>query len=357
MNMNIAVIDADLIGRKRHRFPNLVCMKLSGYHKARGDSVALKTDYDGLNAFDKVYIAKVFTDTEIPDGGIFGNPLELPNVEYGGTGFFYDAAPKLPDEIEHAMPDYHLYDSWLAERDKGGAEFKAYKDYSIGFLTRGCFRHCPFCVNRRSNKVVKHSPLTEFLDNSRKKICLLDDNFFGYDDWHDSLRELIDTGKPFHFKQGLDARLLDDEKTEMLFGAKYDGDYIFAFDDWQDHDLIEQKMQLIRRYHKGRQRVKFYTLCGYDRRGVYDETFWRRDLYELAYRMRMLRQYNFLPYVMRFEKYHESPYATCYVDISAYGNQPRMFNSGMGLVEFAIRHRGGKPSHPLNYELQKILEG
>ena len=31
--MNIAVIDADLIGRKRHRFPNLVCMKLSGYHK------------------------------------------------------------------------------------------------------------------------------------------------------------------------------------------------------------------------------------------------------------------------------------------------------------------------------------
>lgn len=27
----IAVIDADMIGRKKHRFPNLACMKLSGY--------------------------------------------------------------------------------------------------------------------------------------------------------------------------------------------------------------------------------------------------------------------------------------------------------------------------------------
>ena len=355
--MNIAVIDADLIGRKRHRFPNLVCMKLSSYHKSCGDNVTLKTDYDSLPAFDKVYIAKVFTDTPIPSGDLFGNPLELPNVEYGGTGFYYDNAPKLPAEVEHSKPDYHLYDEWLSERDKGGTEFKAYKDYSIGFLTRGCFRHCPFCVNRRSNKVVKHSPLAEFLDDSRRKICLLDDNFFGYENWRQDLQELIETGKPFHFKQGLDVRLLDDEKAELLFNARYDGDYIFAFDDWQDHELIEQKMQLIRRYYHCRQRVKFYTLCAYDRGGVYDESFWRKDLQELAARMRLLKKYDFLPYVMRFEKWKDSPYRTCYVDIAAYGNQPRFFGSGMGLVEFAVRHRNGKPSHPFNYELQSIIGG
>ena len=44
--MRIAVIDADLIGRKRHRFPNLACMKLAGYHRDAGDAVELKTDYD-----------------------------------------------------------------------------------------------------------------------------------------------------------------------------------------------------------------------------------------------------------------------------------------------------------------------
>ena len=41
--MNVAIIDADLNGRLKHRFPNLVCMKLSSYHKSRGDTIILKT--------------------------------------------------------------------------------------------------------------------------------------------------------------------------------------------------------------------------------------------------------------------------------------------------------------------------
>ena len=30
--MQVAIVDADLIGRKRHSFRNLVCMMLSGYY-------------------------------------------------------------------------------------------------------------------------------------------------------------------------------------------------------------------------------------------------------------------------------------------------------------------------------------
>ena len=113
-------------------------MKISGYHKDCGDCVQLKTDYDNLNEFDKVYISKVFTDTPINE-----NILKLPNVEYGGTGFYFDQAPDLPYEIEHYMPDYHLYDDWIEEQLSNGIpknQFKEYRDYSIGFLTRGCFR-------------------------------------------------------------------------------------------------------------------------------------------------------------------------------------------------------------------------
>ena len=87
--MRIAIIDADLIGRKRHRFPNLVCMKLSGYYKEQDFDVSLKLDYQNLQEYDKVFISKVFSDTPVPD-----EVLELPNVNYGGTGFFYDKAPK-----------------------------------------------------------------------------------------------------------------------------------------------------------------------------------------------------------------------------------------------------------------------
>ena len=119
IKIKVAVIDADLSGRKKHRFPNLVSMKISGYHKDCGDCVQLKTNYDNLDDFDKVYISKVFTDTPIDE-----NILKLPNVEYGGTGFYYDKASKLPDKIEHHMPDYHLYDDWVNAQIQNGISKK-----------------------------------------------------------------------------------------------------------------------------------------------------------------------------------------------------------------------------------------
>ena len=73
-------------------------MKLSGYYKELGNDVTLKMDYEDLEVFDKVYISKVFVQTEIP-----GEPkdksgkneitliewykdnqfLKQPNIEYG----------------------------------------------------------------------------------------------------------------------------------------------------------------------------------------------------------------------------------------------------------------------------------
>ena len=319
--MKIAIIDADLIGRSKHRFPNLVCMKLSGYYKEIGAEVELKTDYNNLAAYDKVYISKVFTDTPIDEG-----ILELPNVEYGGTGFFYDKAPKLPDKVEHHMPDYHLYDKWVNEQINNGGErndFKYYLDYSIGFLSRGCFRQCEFCVNKNYKKVEVHSPLDEFIDPIRKKICLLDDNFFGCSSWKDMLQQLQATGKPFQFKQGLDERLLTDEKCEWLFKSKYDGDYIFAFDNVADYDLIETKLKLLREYTD--KIPKFYTFCGFDRQDKWDNNFWKQDLWDLWKRIELLMEYQCLPYIMRFDRYQESLYRGTYINLAAWCNQPNAF--------------------------------
>src|SRR5690606_34927397 len=155
-----------------------------GYMKSQKYDVKLITDYEEIknNNFDKIYISKVFTDTNVPDW-----ILQLPNTEYGGTGFFYDKASPLPDYIEHHKPDYHLYDEWVKNQLKSGRgkplDYKYYTDYSIGFTTRGCFRKCEFCVNKNYNKVVLHSPIDEFLDEDRKYICLLDDNILGFSQW------------------------------------------------------------------------------------------------------------------------------------------------------------------------------
>ena len=97
--------------------------------------------------------------------------LNMKNVEYGGTGFYYDKAPKLPDDIEHIFPDYHLYDDFVKEQIKKGVkpkDLKEYTDVSIGFTTRGCIRQCKFCVNQNYKKASIHSRIEEFYDPTRK---------------------------------------------------------------------------------------------------------------------------------------------------------------------------------------------
>lgn len=342
--MKIGIIDADLLGRKKHRFPNLVCEKISAYWKEKGAEVELKLDYENLEEYDEVYISKVFTDTPVPrwiEEGIDMDNVKtnLPaNIHVGGTGFFFAKAPNLPDEIEHHMPDYHLYDDWInnelvkaeekalkenKEFDKTVylAQFREYLEYSIGFMTRGCFRKCPFCVNQKYNRVYNHSPLEEFFDKSRKKICLLDDNFFGCPNWKEMLQQLIDTKRPFKFKQGLDERLLTQEKIDMLFGSKYDGDYTFAFDNISDYDLIHKKLQMIRNNKKSnRNSIKFYVLVGFESTDYI-------DIENCFKRIELLFRYQCLPYVMRYQNKNEAPwkvskYRSLYVTIARWANQP-----------------------------------
>ena len=160
--MKIGIIDVDLLERDKHRFPNLACMKIAGYYKELGYNVELLMNYDELNEYDKVFISKVFTDTPINE-----EILKLNNVKYGGTGFFYDKAEPLPYEIEHHMPYYDLYKKWVDEQISNGkkkSEFDFYLNYSIGYMTRGCFRQCPFCVNKNYKQSLKHSPVKEFLN-------------------------------------------------------------------------------------------------------------------------------------------------------------------------------------------------
>lgn len=342
--MNIGIIDAEIIGKKKHRFPNLACMKISAYHKQKGCNVKLLLNYNDIPEYDEVYISKVFTDTPVPDG-----VLELPNVQYGGTGFFYDKAEPLPYEIEHIMPDYHLYDEWVEIQIQNGVTKKSlqyYTDFSIGFATRGCFRKCSFCVNKNYNKSVKQGSISEWVDKSRPHICLLDDNVLACADWREVFKELQATGKRFQFKQGCDERLLTDEKCEELFKkSKWIGDYIFAFDNYKDKEIIIQKLKLLRKHTK--KACKFYCFCGYNHNAeIYDNEFWAKDLYELFLRIEILMKYGCLPYIMRHANYEQSPFKGVYITIARWCNQPSFYKK-MSLREFCIAN--GKNSSAYKY--------
>ncbi len=312
--MKIGIFDADLLDNGT-RHPNLALMKISAYYKELGNEVELIQTYDeDLSEYEKFFISKVFSFTKVPD-----KILKLKNLIKGGTGFFGINAPNLPDEIEHHKPDYQLYTDYVNSKIENGekrVKYADYLDYSIGFTTRGCFRKCDFCVNKKYDRPFLHSPVSEFLDENRPYIYLWDDNFLAYSGWKGILDELKKTNKPFQFRQGLDIRLMTDDKAKALSSVKYHGDYIFAFDHIEDKELIIRKLKLWRRYTN--KTTKLYVLCAYNSQ---DE----KDIENTFERIHILMKYGCLPYIMRYEDYNNSQFKTLYIQIARWCNQPQFF--------------------------------
>lgn len=72
----IGLIDVD-----SHNFPNLALMKISAYHKARGDNVEWCML---LKHYDIVYVSKIFGDEY---SNMDMTAIQADKIIYGGTGF------------------------------------------------------------------------------------------------------------------------------------------------------------------------------------------------------------------------------------------------------------------------------
>ena len=211
MMAKVGLIDVD-----SHNFPNLALMKLSAYHKARGDTV--EWWIGNLVHYDLVYKSRVFDDTYSKD---VYDVYNADRVICGGTG--YDLKNKLPDEVEHIYPDYGLY---------------GITDTAYGYLTRGCPRGCSFCIvaekeGRYSRKV---ADLSEFW-HGQKNIKLLDPNLTACRERMELLRQLADSKAWVDFTQGIDARLLTEEVVEALNAVKIKMLH-FAWDDMNQSEAV-----------------------------------------------------------------------------------------------------------------------
>lgn len=346
----IGIIDADLLDHGT-RHPNLALLKISAFCKEYGHQVRLITSYDELMSdgnpiitdcdYDILVISKVFKFTKIPS--FISLMIKQHLIFYGGTGFFEVNGPNLPNEVEHHAPDYTLYNEYI-EKVTGGDEklmkrrFDDYLNYSIGFTTRGCIRHCGFCVNRLLNKVVEWSPVSEFLDESRRNIYLWDDNIMAAPPkvFQKVIEDLQNTGKRFQFRQGMDIRLMTDKKAELLSKVKYHGDYIFAFDHYRmdnptERKQVEQTIKGLKVWRKHCDKsTKLYVLVAYDSQ---DET----DIEGTFFRIKTLMEYGCLPYIMRFEEYNNSRFKSMYTQLARWCNQPSFFKK-MSFRQYCVRN-------------------
>lgn len=271
--MKIAMIDVD-----GHNFPSLPLMKLSAWHKQKGDNVAW---YDPLTAWydppDLVYMTKVFTFT--PD---YPYPVNAEKVIRSGTGYHYpDGGRPLPDDIEHIYPDYSLYSEMC-------------NDMAYGFLTRGCPRGCEFCIVGQKEGMTskKVADLSEFW-RGQKYIKLLDPNMFACREWKGLAQQLIDSGAWIDFTQGCDIRIMTEEKTAYIKQMKIKQIH-FAWDRYEDKEKIVPKFQMFRE-QTGWKRWKMtvYVLVNFN-------TTLEQDLE----RIYILRDLGYTPYVMIYDKEH-----------------------------------------------------
>lgn len=363
--LNVGMIDADLLDNGT-KHPNLAQMKMSAYCKSRGHNVKLVLD-ENYDDYDILIVSQVFNYTKLPEKvqsiinqlncssleelntsiveeiSALENGVKVgPICSIGGTGFFPNGGRNLDDVIEHIMPDYHLYDDFVDMKELEGwnrTYYSDYLEYSIGFTTRGCFRKCSFCVNKKYDRAMKHSPVSEFMDVTRPKIYLWDDNILAFSGWESIIRELNATGKPFQFRQGIDIRLLTDKRAKVLAECRYHGDYIFAFDHIEDKEIITKRLHNWRKYCN--KTTKLYVLCAYDP-NVWQEK-WRnthlletmdeaqikqfelQDVVNTFERIKILMRYGCHPYIMRYQSYNDSHFRDIYIQLARWCNQPEFY--------------------------------
>lgn len=279
--VKVGLIDVD-----GHNFPNLALMRISAYHKARGDTV--EWWWSDFEHYDVVYMSKIFSDAYSPD---VPEPMNADRVIKGGTGYCitlgddgverFDRSKNtpLPPEVEAMPPDYSIY-----------REF----DFAVAMTSRGCPRGCAFChvAAKEGQRSVKVANVSDFW-TGQKRIEVLDPNITACRDKRDLFRQYRETGAEICFNQGLDIRMLTEADIDDLNAMRLRGIH-FAWDNQKDDLAAKFEAYARRATHKPHGR--FGT--------VYILTNFNSTMEDNLRRITTVRDLGFDPYVMIYDKPH-----------------------------------------------------
>ena len=290
----IGLIDVD-----GHNFPNIALMKLSAWHKSKGDHVEWAEP--NFRHYDHIYASKIFTFT--PDF----NPLEYHADEIirGGTG--YDIKSRLPEEVEaFTRLDYTLYPQY---------------PFSVQYYSRGCIRQCPFClVHEKEGDIHSVEPMQ--WNPAAKWIEVLDNNFFANPNWREAVEDLNRQKLPVKF-HGVDIRIMDDEQAIALNSIKRKG-YIHIAWDLPQIDITHQ-IEAMTKYIKP-YKIACYVLVGFNSTKEQD-----------LHRLRTLKRLGILPFVQPYRDFENKKEPSRYEkDISRWANRAWLFKS-MDFLDYEPR--------------------
>jgi len=228
----------------------LPLLKLGAWCRDRGDDCRLfRGKLPAAGKYDEIWITTRFTyDIPYAAGMVREAKKRTDRVWVGGI-----AASLLPEhfereevevhkgllpEAEHFAPDYSL----LGEVPK----------YSISHTSRGCVRKCKFCMVTRLEPEFTHRPDWERdLHPAARKVLFYDNNWLAkqmadLESDVSKLRALVAAGRinEIDFNQGLDCRLMTEEKANMLSGLPIKP-IRFAFDGMQEDGHYQRAVEMM----------------------------------------------------------------------------------------------------------------
>ncbi|MCL4474717.1 MAG: cobalamin-binding domain-containing protein [Nitrospirae bacterium] len=239
----------------KNKYPPLGLMKLSAFHKQRGDEVCFVKGLDKYlrgQLWDRIYITTMFSfhwaetvktikyyefSVKDPRNLFIGGPMAtlMANEIHEETGFIpvkglLNEKGKLrlsgDHRVDGMVPDYSILEEIKYKYPASNAYF--------AYMTRGCVRRCPFCaVPKIEPFYVEYVPLRKQIqminDNygEKKDLLLLDNNVLASPKFDKIIDEIKEAG--FHrgaklnnslryvdFNQGIDLRLLTKGKMRRL---------------------------------------------------------------------------------------------------------------------------------------------
>jgi len=239
----------------RNKYPPLGLMKISTYHKLKGDYIQFVKGFNysfRRQKWDRIYISTLFTffwkitlrtinyylnsvtsPRDIFVGGVMATLLrdefeKETNVRVV-QGLINQPGILNPDDrciVDELIPDYKILDE--TEYEYG------LKDAYLGYATRGCPNHCDFCAVYRIEPFFEHYlPIKkqvrgiEEIYGSKQNLVLLDNNVLASEKFERIIGDILDLGfyrgatlnskmRYLDFNQGLDARLLTPKKMTLL---------------------------------------------------------------------------------------------------------------------------------------------
>jgi hypothetical protein len=266
------------------KLPNLALMKLAHWHKAQGDGVTLaRTPSPSMfePVYDLVYGSSIFQWSSGKVVKALGEAF--PDAVIGGTGT--DSVVTVEqtlgvDTYEHY--DYSIYPEY---------------EWSIGFTQRGCRLNCGFCVVPKKEGKPKsvNSIWDIWREGTPRSVVLLDNDFFGQDQWQDRVSELQEGDFKVCFMQGLNIRMITDDSAAALASLKYYDDgfttrrLYTAWDNLGQEKVFFQGLDKLLEAGISAPHVMVYMLVGYKP----DET-----MEEVLYRYYKLKNAGCRPYPM-----------------------------------------------------------